>query len=211
MIADDTFEISLLIGADFSWQIVGDQTVRGDGPTAVSSSIGYLLSGTIPASTSVKTSHDMDVIAANVSDTLDIGRLWSEESTSISVDNSKDTDAATDACHYQEHGISFSDGRCTAKSKRKHDYQPLPIKKKRTQHVIPRAESRSLMTCEPIRKSSITSAVATTLLHNPENTSTYTHEGITGLHRLDPGSNRKDGLTRAHTYAHQEGSPPDLS
>jgi len=65
------------------------------------------------------------------------------------------------------------------------------------------------MTCEPNRKRSITSAVAT-LVQDPENTLTYTHEGITGLHRLDPGGNRKDGLTRAHTYAHQVGSPPDL-
>jgi len=189
----------------------GDETVRGDGPTAVSLRIGYLLSGPVPASTSVKTSHNMDGIAINVLDTLNLGRLWSEESTSISVDKSKDTDAATDARHYQEHGISFSGGRCTARSKRKHDYQPLPIKKKKTQHVIPRAESRSLMTCEPNRKRSITSNVATTLLHDPETTSTYTHEGITGLHRLDPGDNRKDGFTRAHTYAHQVGSLPDLS
>ena len=84
-----THSDSLLIGADFYWQIDGDETVRGDGPTAVSSRIGYLLSGPVPASTSVKTSRDMDVIAANVSDTLDLGRLWSEESTSISVDKSK--------------------------------------------------------------------------------------------------------------------------
>jgi len=47
------------------------------------------------------------------------------------------------------------------------------------------------MTCEPNRKRSITSAVAT-LVQDPENTSTYTHEGITGLQRIDPGGNRKN-------------------
>jgi len=176
---DDTFEISLLIGADFYWQIVGDETVRGGGPTAVNSRIGYLLSGPLPASTS-KTSHGMDVIAAHVPDTPD-PNLCGEEL------------------------ISKTDAN---KSKRKHDNQPLLITKK---HVKPRAENRSFMTCEPNQNRSITSAVATTLLQDHENTSTYTHEGITGLHRLDPGGNRKDGLTRAHTYAHQEGSPPDLS
>ena len=43
----DAFEISLLIGADHYWNIVEDRVVRGDGPTAVASKIGYLLSGPI--------------------------------------------------------------------------------------------------------------------------------------------------------------------
>jgi hypothetical protein len=43
---DDEFDISLLIGTDFYWQIVGDRIIRGDGPAAVSSRIGYFLSGT---------------------------------------------------------------------------------------------------------------------------------------------------------------------
>jgi len=129
---DDIFEISLLIGADFYWQIVGDETVRGEGPTAVNSRIGYLLSGLLPESTG-KTSHGMDVIAAHVSDTPR-PNLWGEEL------------------------ISKTDAN---KSKRKHDHQPLPIQKKRTQHVIPRAERRSLMTCGPNRERSIISAVVT--------------------------------------------------
>ena len=41
----DNFEITLLIGADFYWNIVQDRIVRGNGPTAVESKIGYLLSG----------------------------------------------------------------------------------------------------------------------------------------------------------------------
>ena len=43
----DSFEISLLIGADHYWDCVGDHTVCGNGPTAVSSKLGYLLSGPI--------------------------------------------------------------------------------------------------------------------------------------------------------------------
>ena len=38
----EQFEISLLIGGDFYWDIVQDKIVRGNGPTAVSSKIGYL-------------------------------------------------------------------------------------------------------------------------------------------------------------------------
>ena len=146
---DDTFEISLLIGGDFYWQIVGDETARGDGPTAVNSRIGYLLSEPLPASTG-KTSHGMDVIAAHVSDTPD-PKLLGKELISMSAYKS-----ITDA----------------NKSKRKHDNQLLLISKK---HVKPRAENLSFMTCEPNRNRSITSAVATTLLQDPENTSTYTH------------------------------------
>ena len=40
-----TFNIDLLIGADLYWSIVEDKEVRGPGPTAVASKLGYLLSG----------------------------------------------------------------------------------------------------------------------------------------------------------------------
>ena len=39
------FKISLLIGADHYWDIVEDHIIRGNGPTAMNSNIGYLLSG----------------------------------------------------------------------------------------------------------------------------------------------------------------------
>ena len=39
------FDISLLIGADFYWSIVQETVIRGPGPTAVKSKLGYLLSG----------------------------------------------------------------------------------------------------------------------------------------------------------------------
>ncbi|XP_071179213.1 uncharacterized protein [Mytilus edulis] len=43
----DRFEINLLIGADHYWDIIEDKVIRGNGPTAVQSKIGYLLSGLI--------------------------------------------------------------------------------------------------------------------------------------------------------------------
>ena len=44
----ENFEISLLIGADFYWNFIGDHVVRGDGPTAVSYRLGYVLSRPLP-------------------------------------------------------------------------------------------------------------------------------------------------------------------
>ena len=43
--SDENFRISILIGADFYWQFIQDRVIPGDGPTAVESNLGYLLSG----------------------------------------------------------------------------------------------------------------------------------------------------------------------
>ena len=39
------FEITVLIGADFYWHVVEDKIICENGPTAVQSKLGYLLSG----------------------------------------------------------------------------------------------------------------------------------------------------------------------
>lgn len=48
--SDENFAISLLIGADHYWDIVKDTVIRGQGPTAVASKLGYLLSGPLQTS-----------------------------------------------------------------------------------------------------------------------------------------------------------------
>jgi len=48
---DKEFDISLLLGVDHYWDIVGDNIIRGDGSTAVESKLGYLLSGLAPVTT----------------------------------------------------------------------------------------------------------------------------------------------------------------
>ncbi|XP_032781178.1 uncharacterized protein LOC116919308 [Daphnia magna] len=40
-----TFEVDILVSADTYWNIIGDQVIRGSGPTAVDSKIDYLISG----------------------------------------------------------------------------------------------------------------------------------------------------------------------
>ena len=42
---DQNFEVNVLIGADHYWSFVQDHIVRGNGPTAQQSKLGYLLSG----------------------------------------------------------------------------------------------------------------------------------------------------------------------
>ena len=48
--SDENFAISLLIGADHYWDIVKDTVIRGQGPTAVASKLGYLLTGPLQTS-----------------------------------------------------------------------------------------------------------------------------------------------------------------
>ncbi|XP_064622006.1 uncharacterized protein LOC135484434 [Lineus longissimus] len=75
----DTFEISLLIGADHYWNIVGNHNVRGKGPIAVSSKLGYLLSGPNPTvTTSVFSTNVM-----NASVATQLEKFWDIESTGI--------------------------------------------------------------------------------------------------------------------------------
>ena len=51
---NENFEISLLIGADHYWDIVEDHIIRGNGPTAMKSKLGYLLSGPVASTTNVE-------------------------------------------------------------------------------------------------------------------------------------------------------------
>jgi len=43
--ASKQFDISMLIGVDKYWDVIHDEVIRGDGPTAVKSKTGYLLNG----------------------------------------------------------------------------------------------------------------------------------------------------------------------
>ena len=51
--SDENFHISILIGAYFYWNFIQDHVVHGDRPTAVDTTLGYLLSGTMPPSQSI--------------------------------------------------------------------------------------------------------------------------------------------------------------
>ena len=74
------FEISLLIGADFYWKIVQDKIIRGDGPTAVESKLGYLLSGPLSSHGEADDVEVFHVRVMGIEDTSTT-QFWDVEST----------------------------------------------------------------------------------------------------------------------------------
>ena len=82
--SDTHFEISLLIGADYYWQFVQDEIVRGEGPVAVKSKLGYLLSGPVPSNSLPSPSTSiLNVMILQKIDEPDIERFWTLESLGI--------------------------------------------------------------------------------------------------------------------------------
>ena len=81
MTSDENFHISILIGADFYWQFVQDHVVRGNGPIAVESKLGYLLSGplTLPVTTDTTCLH-VSILSCTTENT-DHNSFWQVEST----------------------------------------------------------------------------------------------------------------------------------
>ena len=63
--AEREFEILLLVGADHYWDIVGDRIVRGMGPTAVESKLGYLLSGPVQPTATQSTSANVLMVTTS--------------------------------------------------------------------------------------------------------------------------------------------------
>ena len=85
--SEENFEISLLIGADLYWELIGDHIIRGDGPTAVSSRLGYLLSGPLPViqSNTVVTSL-LNVVMDHETDEQNLQKFWTIEDAGITTD-----------------------------------------------------------------------------------------------------------------------------
>ena len=129
--------MDLLIGADKYWDIVLDKIIRGDGPTAVASKIGYLLSGPIQATR--KRSHILNLFVNNYKDS-DLERFWNLESIGITPEEESTTGEMLQ--NYQKNSITFKDGRYIAKLPWVEDQPPLSsnfhIARKRTENVIRR-------------------------------------------------------------------------
>ena len=77
----DKFEISLLVGADFYWQIVQDRVIQGSGPTAVESKIGYLLSGPLSPHTNTDTIEALHAGIMPLQPSTNSKQLWDIEFT----------------------------------------------------------------------------------------------------------------------------------
>ena len=100
--AGNLLNINILIGADHYWDIVGDKIIRGNGPTAMESKLGYLISGPItPKATANRKTSAMTVIA--------------KQETEGGKPENNDP-------------ISYHISRYTANRQRKSDHSPLPVK-----------------------------------------------------------------------------------
>ena len=134
---EDIFSISLLIGADKYWDIVGNRVVRGDGPTAVQSKIGYLLSGPLPTSTTDTATDCIMNIITPPRDTYDLERFRKLET--LGIQSEKDGESSEYLATYQRNCTVFKDGRYSAqlpwKPYRVPDPPPLP--KIRVQDATP--------------------------------------------------------------------------
>ena len=134
----DTFEIDLLVGADYYWSIVGDKTVRGSGPTAVESKLGYLLSG--PSGIDINAMNTMicKVMVSSEDIESKITDYWNLETIGIK-DNEQNT------CEFEEYSdkhLTQRDGKYIADLPWKYDHPPLPsnyaISERRTRSMVKR-------------------------------------------------------------------------
>ena len=81
---DENFQISVLIGADYYWRFVQDEIIRGDGPTAVQSRLGYLLSRPLPLPQPINSTNLHIAILSYTTETSDLFQFWNSESASLS-------------------------------------------------------------------------------------------------------------------------------
>ena len=80
---NENFEISVLIGADYYWSFVQDHIVRGNGPTAVESRLGYLLSGPLSTCSQNPTARLLQVSALCCMEVPNTEKFWNVEAAGI--------------------------------------------------------------------------------------------------------------------------------
>jgi len=147
----ENFEVSLLIGADHYWDLVGDHIIRGAGPTAMSSKLGYLLSGPAllprPVSASVNTLH---VFADHHQEESDLTKFWQIEDTAVTSPESGKSGHQFLTTYTANHISRQDDGTYCAGFPWKAEHPPLPnnfeICQKRTRSLANRlAQSPDLL------------------------------------------------------------------
>ena len=120
------FPIALLVGADHYWDIVEDHTIRGDGPTAMQSKLGYLLSGPVSsiAITSEATTNMFFVMTSHKEEEFNLEKFWQLESIGISNPPKNDHDTFLE--NYQASLKRGPNGAYIAKLPWKQEHEPLP-------------------------------------------------------------------------------------
>ena len=132
---DEYFEVSLLIGTDQYWNFVGDHIVRGDGPTAMQSKLGYLISGPLPVCQTQFS--DANVFHVSIQDRDNGINFWNMEAAGTEGQTNPSADFLT---KFQESSITQKkDGGYTVKFPWRPDHAPLP-----TNFAIAERRTRSL-------------------------------------------------------------------
>ena len=77
------FEVTVLIGADFYWQIVQDKIIHENGPTAAQLKLGYLLSGPTPSLNSTRDLNVFHAVAQPIDECSTVPKFWEVKSAGI--------------------------------------------------------------------------------------------------------------------------------
>lgn len=86
--SDHQFKISILIGTDYYWAFIQDHIIRGEGPTAQQSKLGYLLSGPVPR---VIISSLQLTSSLPAPETPNLEQFWSVEAIGTTSDKSSES------------------------------------------------------------------------------------------------------------------------
>ena len=143
--SDNEFAISLLVGADYYWNIVGDKVICGSGPTAVESKLGYLLSGPIQQRHPYTMTTSVSMIVTPTQCDFDLERFWTLES--IGVSQADDTVAANMIENYLSSCVTRAiDGAYVAKFPWRKHHPPLPsnytVAERRTRQLARRLATK---------------------------------------------------------------------
>lgn len=120
----DTLSIEMLIGADFFWSFVGSEApIRGEGPTAIKSRLGYLVSGPLQG-VQVNNENAVSSFGVMAVEEDDISRLWMLESIGIQPQY----ETSREVADYAKNCITYQDNRYV-------NHPELPSKFKMVQNM----------------------------------------------------------------------------
>ena len=139
-IDDSPFTVDILVGADHYWDIVENEVIKGPGPTAAKSKIGYLLSGPLSNSNHSENLNAsiLNVVTEHHEEQFDLERFWRIESVGVQPNSAEETPDFLK--YYQDSSIMLEDGRYSAKLPWRPEHPPLPsnaeITKQRIRSMI---------------------------------------------------------------------------
>ena len=137
----ESFELTLLIAADFYWNIVQDKEMLGNGSTVVSSKLGYLLSGPVPVKNNNQSTLIMNVLISHKQENCDLEEFLKLESLGID-EKEVDTQLIDVMETFAESSITKQNGKYVSKLPWKENYPEFltnkDFAKRRTENVIRR-------------------------------------------------------------------------